>query len=226
MAESINDCLLIKEMQHIAKTHQVVIPVSFFEKVENTFFNSVAMLDADGSILGTYRKSHIPDGIGYQEKYYFSPGKSGFKVFKTRFGVIGCGICWDQWFPEAARIMTLKGADLLLYPTAIGSEPHLPDYDSKDHWQLAMQGHSAANMIPVLAANRYGIESDDAISTTFYGSSFITNNKGAKITESQRQGDDILYAEFDFNDLRDERISWGIFRDRRPDLYHALVDEA
>ncbi|WP_119343862.1 N-carbamoylputrescine amidase [Facilibium subflavum] len=225
LAEHIDDCRLIREMQLVARQYKVVIPVSFFEKVENTFFNSVAMIDADGQVLGVYRKSHIPDGTGYQEKYYFSPGKSGFKVWQTQYGRIGCGICWDQWFPEAARVMTLKGADILLYPTAIGSEPHLPEYDSKAHWQTVMQGHSAANMIPVLAANRYGIEKDHDIEINFYGSSFITDHKGQKIAEADRISEQILYADFNLDHIKDERISWGIFRDRRPDLYLSIAKE-
>ncbi|WP_116964646.1 N-carbamoylputrescine amidase [Fastidiosibacter lacustris] len=226
MAETLEECKLIGLMRKIAKEYQVVLPTSFFEKVGNTCFNSVAMIDADGSILGIYRKSHIPDGAGYQEKYYFSPGKSGFKVWQTRYAKVGCAICWDQWFPEAARIMALKGADLLLYPTAIGSEPHLPDYDSKDHWQRTMQGHAAANMVPVLAANRYGEESDSSIQTTFYGSSFITDGFGQKIAESPRQGDDILYASFNLKKLQENRFAWGLFRDRRPELYHDITAEA
>ena len=223
LAKSIDESAIIKLFKDLAKTYEIVLPASFFERNGNACYNSIAMIDADGEVLGLYRKSHIPDGIGYQEKYYFSPGSDGFKVWDTRFCKIGVGICWDQWFPEAARVMALKGAEMLLYPTAIGSEPHLPDYDSKDHWQRVMQGHAGANMLPVLAANRYGCETNDDITAKYYGSSFITDNTGAKVAEANRDSDDILYAEFDLVELQTQRFHWGLFRDRRPEHYHDIV---
>lgn len=226
LAEAPLSSKTLSEFQTLAKTYQVVLPISFFEKQNNTFFNSLALFDATGDMLGIYRKSHIPDGVGYQEKFYFSPGKSGFKVFKTAYGTIGCGICWDQWFPEAARAMVLKGCELLFYPTAIGSEPHLPEYDSKDHWQRAMIGHAASNMVPVIAANRYGVEKDLDIETNFYGSSFICDHTGKKLEEASRDSDAILYQSFDLDAICHNRHSWGLFRDRRPDLYGDLVAEA
>ncbi|UTW42781.1 N-carbamoylputrescine amidase [bacterium SCSIO 12844] len=226
LAEEVNSSKTLSFFQQLAKTYKLVLPISFFEKQANNFYNSLAMIDATGDILGIYRKSHIPDGIGYQEKFYFSPGQSGFKVFDTTYGRIGCGICWDQWFPEAARAMALAGAEILCYPTAIGSEPHLPEYDSKDHWQTAMLGHAACNMMPVLASNRYGIESDEDIQTTFYGSSFISNHTGEKIIEANRYDDAILYHQFDLDQIAQARYSWGLFRDRRPDLYNQLVAKA
>ncbi|MCF6775279.1 N-carbamoylputrescine amidase [Thiotrichales bacterium 19X7-9] len=226
LAEEVNSSKTLSFFQQLAKTYKLVLPISFFEKQANNFYNSLAMIDATGDILGIYRKSHIPDGIGYQEKFYFSPGQSGFKVFDSAYGRIGCGICWDQWFPEAARAMVLAGAEILCYPTAIGSEPHLPEYDSKDHWQTAMLGHAACNMVPVLASNRYGIESDEDIQTTFYGSSFISNHTGEKIIEANRCDDAILYHQFDLDQIAQARYSWGLFRDRRPDLYNQLVEKA
>ncbi|MCE7614946.1 N-carbamoylputrescine amidase, partial [Vibrio fluvialis] len=178
LAEEIDQCRLIKEMSLLAKEFNVVIPVSYFEKAGNSFFNSLVMVDADGTVLDNYRKSHIPDGPGYSEKFYFSPGDTGFKVWDTRFGRFGVGICWDQWFPELARSLALAGAEAIFYPTAIGSEPQDPTLDSRDHWQRTMQGHSAANLVPVIASNRTGVETDDGIETTFYGSSFITDHTG------------------------------------------------
>lgn len=226
LAESLEDAALIKLMQPLAKQYQVAMPVSFFERAGKVYFNSVAMIDATGELLGVYRKSHIPDGIGYMEKYYFSPGKSGFKVWQTQYGKVGCGICWDQWFPEAARSMVLDGAEVLLYPTAIGSEPHLPNYDSQPHWQCAMQGHAAANMTPVIAANRYGMEADESLSTVFYGSSFITDATGALVKLAARDQEEVLLTTFNLSELAKQRDAWGLFRDRRPDLYQRLTDEA
>ncbi|MCF6766342.1 N-carbamoylputrescine amidase [Thiotrichales bacterium 19S3-7] len=223
LAEEVSSSNTIDFFSTLAKSYQVVLPISFFEKDVNNFFNSLAMIDATGKLLGVYRKSHIPDGEGYQEKFYFSPGQSGFKVFDTLFGRIGCGICWDQWFPEAARSMVLAGAEILCYPTAIGSEPHLPEYDSKSHWQSAMLGHAACNMVPVIASNRYGIESDESVKTTFYGSSFISDHTGQILTKAERINDTILYHQFNLDEIAQARYSWGLFRDRRPELYNKLV---
>ncbi|HCG5921526.1 TPA: N-carbamoylputrescine amidase [Vibrio parahaemolyticus] len=222
LAEETGNCRLIKEMSALAKELGVVIPVSYFEKAGNTFFNSLVMIDADGTVLDNYRKSHIPDGPGYSEKYYFSPGDTGFKVWQTKFGKFGAGICWDQWFPELARSLALHGAEAIFYPTAIGSEPQDPTLDSRDHWQRTMQGHSAANLVPVIASNRVGIEVDDGIETTFYGSSFITDHTGAKIAEAPREGETIIYAEIDLAATAKARHAWGLFRDRRPDLYTSV----
>ncbi|HCG8423002.1 TPA: N-carbamoylputrescine amidase [Vibrio parahaemolyticus] len=219
LAEETANSHLIQEMSALAKELGVVIPVSYFEKAGNTFFNSLVMIDADGTVLDNYRKSHIPDGPGYSEKYYFSPGDTGFKVWQTKFGKFGAGICWDQWFPELARSLALHGAEAIFYPTAIGSEPQDPTLDSRDHWQRTMQGHSAANLVPVIASNRVGTEVDDGIETTFYGSSFITDHTGAKIAEASREGETIIYAEIDLAATAKARHAWGLFRDRRPDLY-------
>jgi len=197
----------------------VVFPVSFFEKAGPAYYNSVAMVDADGSVLGVYRKSHIPDGPGYQEKFYFRPGDTGFRSFCTQFGNIGVGICWDQWFPEAARAMTLRGADILLYPTAIGSEPHAPDLDTQKPWQRVMQGHAVANAVVVAAANRTGKEEG----LTFYGSSFLCNHRGDLLSELTRDEEGFAIASIDLNQLQRERASFGFFRDRRPDLYQGLI---
>ncbi|HEX3044034.1 MAG TPA: N-carbamoylputrescine amidase [Bacillota bacterium] len=215
-----------KAVQHfrpIARELKLVLPISFFERKNNAHYNSVAVIDANGDILGVYRKTHLPTGPGYQEKFYFNPGDTGFKVWPTRYGKIGVGICWDQWFPETARCLTLQGAELLLYPTAIGSEPEEPGVDSKNHWQLCMQGHSAANLTPVLAANRIGTETVAGSSITFYGSSFITNHLGEKITEADRVSEKVLLAEFDLDDIAESRRLWGVFRDRRPEMYQTLV---
>lgn len=222
LAEETDQCRLIKEMSLLAKEFNVVIPVSYFEKAGNSFFNSLVMVDADGTVLDNYRKSHIPDGPGYSEKFYFSPGDTGFKVWDTRFGRFGVGICWDQWFPELARSLALAGAEAIFYPTAIGSEPQDPTLDSRDHWQRTMQGHSAANLVPVIASNRTGVETDDGIETTFYGSSFITDHTGKKLAEAERDEETILYATIDLEQTAQARHSWGLFRDRRPDLYSAI----
>ncbi|MBM5283208.1 N-carbamoylputrescine amidase [Vibrio parahaemolyticus] len=222
LAEETANSHLIKEMSALAKELCVVIPVSYFEKAGNTFFNSLVMIDADGTVLDNYRKSHIPDGPGYSEKYYFSPGDTGFKVWQTKFGKFGAGICWDQWFPELARSLALHGAEAIFYPTAIGSEPQDPTLDSRDHWQRTMQGHSAANLVPVIASNRVGTEVDDGIETTFYGSSFITDHTGGKVAEAPREGETIIYAEIDLAATAKARHAWGLFRDRRPDLYTSV----
>ena len=212
----------VLHFKEVAKELGVVIPVSFFEKVGNTAFNSVAMIDADGSILGIYRKTHIPDGLPYGEKFYFTPGDTGFKVFDTKFGKVGLGICWDQWFPETARSLALLGAEIILFPTAIGSEPTLLK-DSSVHWRNTMAGHAAANMIPVIASNRIGVEKDDASSITFYGKSFIADNHGEIVAEADDRTSQVLIAEFDLDKLAKERREWGIFRDRRPEMYNTIL---
>lgn len=213
----------ITRFKEVARELQVVLPISFYEKKNNARYNAIAIIDADGSVKGVYRKSHIPDGPGYEEKFYFNPGDTGFKVWNTRYGKIGVAICWDQWFPEAARIMALKGAELLFYPTAIGSEPQDADIDSRDHWQTVMLGHAAANLVPVIASNRVGVEEDEDSRITFYGSSFIAGPQGNKIAEANRTEETVLVAAFDLEQLEHQRIEWGLFRDRRPDLYKALL---
>lgn len=199
----------------------VVIPISIFERDGPHYYNSLAMADADGALLGVYRKSHIPDGPGYQEKYYFRPGDTGFRVWDTRFGRLGVGICWDQWFPEAARAMTLMGAEILLYPTAIGSEPHDASLDTRDPWRRVMQGHAVANVIPVAAANRIGFEPSPTGGQTYYGSSFIADHRGDLLAALDRTEEGVITATFDLDFLKTHRAAWGFFRDRRPDLYAA-----
>lgn len=223
LARALAEQETVKRFQGIARELEVVLPISFFERSGDAYFNAVAIIDADGSIAGHYRKSHIPDFPAYEEKYYFSPGDTGFMAVETRYARIGVGICWDQWFPEAARAMVLKGAELLLYPTAIGSEIYDPDLDSKDHWQTVMCGHAAANVVPVLASNRIGIERSGDIEMEFYGSSFITNHTGKIIRSADRSSETMLTAELDLDEAREYRRSWGVFRDRRPDLYDALL---
>ncbi|MEK3945709.1 N-carbamoylputrescine amidase [Paenibacillus sp. FSL R7-0048] len=212
----------INHFKAVAKELQVVLPISFYEKKNYARYNSLAVIDADGTVLGKYRKSHIPDGPGYEEKFYFNPGDTGFKVWNTRYAKIGVGICWDQWYPEAARVMSLMGAEILFYPTAIGSEPQDGSIDSKDHWQTCMLGHAAANLIPVVASNRIGEEIDEDSSINFYGSSFIAGPQGNKIVEAGREEQTVLVSEFDLDALEVGRIEWGIFRDRRPDLYKLI----
>ena len=220
----------VRRFQAVAKELSVALPISFYEQDGNVLYNSVAMIDADGSVMGVYRKTHIPDDHFYQEKFYFTPGDTGFKVWDTRFGKIGVGICWDQWFPEAARCMALDGAELLFYPTAIGSEPVL-ECDSMPHWQRCMQGHAAANLVPVIAANRIGTETvtpdsenqQQSSSLTFYGSSFIADNTGALVECADRTSDTVLLHTFDLDELRDMRLSWGVFRDRRPEMYGRIA---
>jgi len=214
---------MLARMSDLARELEVVLPVSFFERANNAYYNSLMVIDADGRQLGLYRKSHIPDGPGYQEKFYFRPGDTGFKVWPTRFGRIGIGICWDQWFPETARAMALMGAELLFYPTAIGSEPQDPTLDSRDHWQRVMQGHAGANLMPLVASNRIGREPGVSAVTSFYGSSFIAGPTGEKLAEAERDGEAVLVAGFDLDKIRRRRDSWGIFRDRRPDLYGVIT---
>ncbi|HMA14135.1 MAG TPA: N-carbamoylputrescine amidase [Kiloniellaceae bacterium] len=214
---------LLARMAALAAELQVVLPVSFFERANNAHYNSLAMIDADGRNLGVYRKSHIPDGPGYQEKYYFNPGDTGFRVFSTRYGALGAAICWDQWFPESARAMALLGAEILFYPTAIGDEPQDPTLISKDHWQRTMQGHAAANMMPLVSSNRIGKEKGEAAQLTFYGASFIADELGAKVAEADGKSRAVITATFDLDALRVKRAAWGLFRDRRPDLYAPLL---
>lgn len=213
----------VARFQKIAAALEVVLPISFFEQKNTVRYNSVAVIDADGTVLGIYRKTHIPDGPGYEEKFYFTPGDTGFQVWPTRYGRIGVAICWDQWFPETARAMALLGAEVLLYPTAIGSEPSEPEVDSKEHWQLCMQGHAAANIMPVMAANRVGTEVAGDSQITFFGSSFITNQTGVKIAAADHFSENVIIAEFDLDETEKHRDSWGVFRDRRPEMYRVLL---
>jgi N-carbamoylputrescine amidase len=215
----------VARFRSVAKELGTVLPVSFYERMNNAYYNSLAIIDADGGLLGVYRKSHIPDGAGYREKYYFNPGYTGFTVWDTAYARIGCGICWDQWFPEAARIFALRGAELLLYPTAIGSEPQNPELDSLPHWRTVMQGHAAANLTPVAASNRVGTEPapDGSGEITFYGSSFIADAHGQIAAEMGRGSPGFAIAGFDLDELRVQRAAWGVFRDRRPDLYAPIL---
>jgi len=206
-------------MQKLAAELGIVIPISFFEKDGPRYYNSVAIADAGGAILGVYRKSHIPDGPGYQEKYYFRPGDTGFKVWKTRYGTIGAGICWDQWYPEAARSMVLQGAEVLFYPTAIGSEPYDASLDTHAQWQRAMQGHAVANAVPIVAANRIGLEDNDGVSQKYYGHSFIADHRGELVEALGETDEGVLIHTFDLDEIESYRADWGFFRDRRPDLY-------
>jgi N-carbamoylputrescine amidase len=219
-AEPFDDSPTITHFASLARELGIVIPVSFFERDGQHYYNSIAIVDADGKVLGRYRKSHIPDGPGYEEKFYFRPGADGFKVWKTRFATIGVGICWDQWFPECARSMALLDAEILFYPTAIGSEPEEPDFDSKDPWQRAMIGHAVCNHMPVVAANRIGDEGGQV----FYGSSFIADHRGDKVAELGRDDEGVISADFDLAKIREDRAMMGFFRDRRPELYHLISE--
>ena len=209
----------VKHFQKLALELKVVLPISFFEKKDGKRYNSVAMIDADGKVIGAYRKTHIPDGPGYEEKFYFDSGDEGFKVFETRYAKIGVGICWDQWFPEAARCMALMGAEILMYPTAIGSEPNNSEISSQSHWQICMQGHAAANILPVVVSNRIGLERLGESQIEFYGSSFITNYKGEIVKQADRVSETILLAEFDIEKVNAYREYWGVFNDRKPHAY-------
>lgn len=222
LATTVADNPAIRHFKNIAKELKVVLPISFFERAGQARFNSIAIIDADGSVLGVYRKSHIPDGPGYHEKYYFNPGDTGFKVWQTRYAKIGVGICWDQWFPECARAMALQGAELLFYPTAIGSEPHDPTITSSAHWQRVQQGHAGANLTPVIASNRIGSEEQDGYDITFYGASFIADQFGEKVAELNDADQGVALHSFDLDKLEHTRTAWGVFRDRRPNLYGAL----
>jgi N-carbamoylputrescine amidase len=223
LARPLADSPVISRFQALAEELSIVLPLSVFERAGNAYFNSLVMIDADGTRLGVYRKSHIPEGPGYHEKFYFSPGDTGFRVWTTRYGRIGAAICWDQWFPESARCMALMGAEVLLYPTAIGSEPHDASMDTRDHWQRCMQGHAAANLVPLVASNRIGSESGQKYQMTFYGSSFIAGPTGEKAVEADRESEAVLTATFDLDAVRAQRRAWGVFRDRRPDLYGPLL---
>jgi N-carbamoylputrescine amidase len=228
LATTVAENPAIRHFTKIARELNVVLPISFFEKANNSYFNSIVILDADGTNLGLYRKAHIPNGPGYQEKNYFSPGDTGFKVWDTKFARIGVGICWDQWFPECARAMALMGAELLFYPTAIGSEPPpAQPVNSRDHWQRTQQGHAAANLTPVIVSNRIGVEralqNPEGLYIKFYGSSFIADPTGAKLAEAGEEGEAVLTAKFDLAALAEQRDNWFVFRDRRPELYGALT---
>lgn len=222
LAEERSKSPTIKHFQELAKKYGVVLPISFFEKSGNNYFNSLVMIDADGKDLGLYRKTHIPTGQCYEEKFYFSPGDTGFKVYKTKFGRVGVGICWDQWFPEVARILTLKDAEILLYPTAIGSEPVLVR-DSMPHWRNTMCGHAAANIIPVCASNRVGEEVAGESKMVFQGYSFIADSHGEVVEEMGRSEEGFRIHEFDLTAIDKERVSWGVFRDRRPETYKEII---
>ena len=222
LATTLEENPAVKRFQEVAKELDVVIPVSFFERAGNAAFNSIAIIDADGTVLGKYRKTHIPDGMPYAEKFFFTPGDTGFKVWKTKYATIGVGICWDQWFSEAARCMALLGAEILFYPTAIGSEPVLQT-DSKPHWQRCMQGHAAANIMPVVASNRIGHEVQKDSEMTFYGSSFIADETGGLVAEADRETEGVITAEFDLDAIAQKRREWGVFRDRRPEMYGTLL---
>jgi N-carbamoylputrescine amidase len=223
LAKPVQDNPLLARFSALAAALNVVLPISFFERANNAYYNSVMIIDADGRQLGRYRKTHIPDGPGYNEKFYFNQGDTGFKVWQTRFGKIGVGICWDQWFPESARAMALQGAELLFYPTAIGSEPQAPHIDSSGHWQRVMLGHAAANLMPVIASNRVGTEKGVSCELTFYGSSFIAGPTGEIICAAGRDEETVLTTTFDLDEIRALRTSWGVFRDRRPSQYAALL---
>lgn len=228
-AKSVEENDAVVHFKKVAKELGVILPISFYEKDVNVLYNSVAMIDDEGEVMGIYRKTHIPDDHFYQEKFYFTPGNTGFEVFETKYGNIGVGICWDQWFPETARCLALLGADIILYPTAIGKEPIL-EVDSMEHWRRAMIGHSAANIIPVVAANRIGLEkvvptkenNNQESELLFYGSSFMTDQWGALVASAGRDTEEILYAEYDFEANKEDRLSWGVFRDRRPEMYTDL----
>lgn len=226
LAATLHENPAVKHFRAIARELNVVLPISFFERANNVYYNTIALIDADGEVLGSYRKTHIPNGPGYQEKQFFHPGDTGFEVWDTHYARIGVGICWDQWFPEAARAMALQGAELLFYPTAIGSEPQDAGIDSKDHWQRAQQGHAAANIVPVIASNRIGTESSTSDADwriTFYGSSFITDETGALLQTADRSSETVLVQSFDLAAIRQRRDAWGVFRDRRPDCYDVLL---
>lgn len=226
LAEDYADSQILKRFAALARELGVVLPLSWFERAGTAYFNSLSVADADGRLLGVYRKTHIPNAVGYQEKEYFSPGDTGFRVWDTAFGRLGIGICWDQWFPETARCLALQGAEVLLFPTAIGTEPGAADLDSRDHWQMTMRGHAAANLLPVVAANRIGREvatSDPALHMDFYGSSFICDHKGRLLAQADCTSDSVLLLSLDLAAMAEERRTWGIFRDRRPEMYGALL---
>ncbi len=218
------DHSIFQKFSNFCKAKNMVIPISFFEKHQDKYFNSLIVIDANGSLSDIYRKSHIPEGPGYNEKFYFSPGDTGFKVFKTKFATIGCAICWDQWFPECARILAMQGAELLFYPTAIGSEPQDPSLDSRKHWTNVMVGHAAANQIPIIASNRIGTESEKDITVNFYGNSVIIDHIGNIVSQMNETEEGISIHDFNIDEIKRYRESWGNFRDRRPDLYKKICD--
>jgi N-carbamoylputrescine amidase len=218
-AHPVNEHPCVLALKKVAKELRIVIPISFFEKDGPRYYNSIAIADADGEILGVYRKSHIPDGPGYQEKYYFRPGDTGFKTWTTKYGRIGVGICWDQWYPESARAMVLQGAEILFYPTAIGSEPYDTTLDTHLQWQRVMQGHAVSNAVPIVAANRIGLENNDGAEQKFYGHSFITDHRGELVEKFGATDEGVLVHSFDLDEIESYRADWGFFRDRRTDLY-------
>ena len=222
-AQELEEHPVIARFSALARELGVVLPISYFERDGERYFNSLVMINSDGTVMENYRKTHIPDGPGYEEKFYFEPGDTGFKVWETAFGNVGVGICWDQWFPETARCLTLMGADMIFYPTAIGSETEI-GVDSASHWQRVQMGHSAANIIPVIAANRIGEEVGESCTLTFYGSSFITDHTGQKVAEASRNKEEILYSEFEPASIREHRQYWGLIRDRRPECYKKIVE--
>jgi len=222
LATSLEQDRAVNHFKSVAAELDVVLPISYFERSGLATYNSLAIIDADGSILANYRKTHIPQAPGYEEKYYFSPGDTGFKVVETKYARLGCGICWDQWFPETARCLTLMGAELLMFPTAIGSEPGHAELDSSGHWRRTMQGHAAANIVPLVASNRVGVETDGETSTTFYGTSFIADHTGDVVAEANRSDETFILASFDLEATLEYRQTWGVFRDRRPEMYAAL----
>ena len=224
LAITFPDSEIFEVFSNFCKHHKIVIPISFFEKYGQNYFNSLVLIDSKGELSDIYRKSHIPEGPGYNEKFYFTPGNTGFKVFDTEYGKIGCGICWDQWFPECARSMTLLGADMILYPTAIGSEPQDPNLNSKKHWENVMIGHSAANQIPIISSNRIGEEIEDGIKINFYGGSFITDHLGSIQAQMDSVTEGVISHDINVDEIRKFRQSWGNFRDRRPDLYKKICD--
>ncbi|WP_243454122.1 N-carbamoylputrescine amidase [Oceanisphaera pacifica] len=225
LAQEAHNSSLIHHFQALAKALAVVLPISFFERAGNAFYNSLAVIDADGSVLDIYRKTHIPNGPGYQEKQFFTPGDTGFKVWQTRYAKIGVAICWDQWFPETARSLALMGAELMFFPTAIGSEPQDASINSQPHWTRTQQGHAAANLVPVIASNRIGVEKSkyiDGLETTFYGSSFITDEFGELVQQLDKTTEGVLVHRFNLASIAKNRASWGLFRDRRPGMYSTL----
>lgn len=222
LAKQVEDHPTIGHMQELAKELEVVLPISFFERANNAFYNSVAMIDADGSVMGVYRKTHIPNAVGYQEKQYFNPGDTGFKVWKTRYGKVGVAICWDQWFPESARCMAVMGAEILMFPTAIGTDP-ITGFDSCDHWQSTQLGHAAANVMPVVTSNRIGTEKGNDFEQTYFGASFIADFTGKKVAEANKTDETVLTVEFDLDEIREYREFWNLFRDRRPEHYGPLM---
>jgi N-carbamoylputrescine amidase len=223
LAHPLNDHPTVAHFRRLAAELGVVIPVPIYERAGLALFNSVVVIDADGAVVGHYRKSHIPQAPGYEEKYYFSPGDTGMEPITTAYGRLGIAICWDQWFPEAARVLVLRGAEFLMYPAAIGTEPNDPSLDSMEHWRIVMRGHAGANMVPVVAANRIGAETTEGVSMTFYGSSFIADHLGALVATADRTSEQVIVRSFDLDQCRAYRQSWGCFRDRRPDLYGALT---